>query len=149
MSFFTKLGSAGNSLFKKQVMPDVQSIFKKGGVGRKFSKMAGQWLECCFWIGTSARTSSSTVANLHASGDKTSFPRQSHLEGNALRQIRVLSLTFGDTDRAVGCANGEAASATRRHLRLVRPRRRQEHVAARTLWVVVPGRGNFYPYIDF
>ena len=42
MSFFTKLGSAGNSLFKKQVMPDVQSIFKKGGVGRKFSKMAGQ-----------------------------------------------------------------------------------------------------------
>ena len=29
-------------MFKKQVMPDVQSIFKKGGAGRQFSKMAGE-----------------------------------------------------------------------------------------------------------
>ena len=41
MSFFKKALGAG-SMFKKQVMPNVQGFFKKGGGGRQFSKMAGE-----------------------------------------------------------------------------------------------------------
>ena len=41
MSFFKTALGAG-SILKKQVMPNLQGFFKKGGGGRQFSKMAGE-----------------------------------------------------------------------------------------------------------
>ena len=84
MSFFTKLGRTGGSLFKKQVMPDVQSIFKKGGVGRKFSKMAGQAADVTGVVGRELRRGAKNpvlegIGNMTIGADKT---RQ--LQGAAL-----------------------------------------------------------------
>jgi len=91
MSFFKKIGSAGGSMFKKQVMPDVQSIFKKGGAGRQFSKMAGQAAGLAGVAGRELRRGANNpvleqVGNMTVGADRTRQLRGAALAGSgALR----------------------------------------------------------------
>ena len=70
------MGGAGNSFFKKQVMPDVQSIFKKGGAGRKFSKFTGELADVTGVAGRELRRGATNpvlqqVGNFTIGADKT------------------------------------------------------------------------------
>ena len=105
MSFFTKLGKTGGSLFKKQVMPDVQSIFKKGGVGRKFSKMAGQAADITGVVGRELRRGAKNqvlegIGNMTIGADKT---RQ--LQGAALAGSGTLRGLSGVLQQASDLTN--------------------------------------------
>ena len=91
MSFFKKVGSAGSSFFKKQVMPDVQSIFKKGGAGRKFSKFTGELADLTGVAGRELRRGATNpvlegIGNFTIGADKTKALQGTALAGSgALR----------------------------------------------------------------
>jgi len=42
MNFFRKAAKGSSNFFRKQVMPVGQSVFRKGGLGDRFSSLAGQ-----------------------------------------------------------------------------------------------------------
>ena len=91
MSFFKKLGGVGNSLFKKQVMPNVQSIFKKGGAGRKFSNFTGELANLTGVAGRELRRGATNpvlegIGNFTIGADKTKALQGAALAGSgALR----------------------------------------------------------------
>ena len=88
MSFFKKLGSTGSSFFKKQVMPDVQSIFKKGGAGRKFSKFTGELADATGVAGRELRRGATNpvlegIGKFTLGADKTRQLQGAALAGSA------------------------------------------------------------------
>ena len=88
MSFFKKAGNVG-SIFKKQVLPNVQGFFKKGGGGRQFSKMAGEASGVTGMVGRELRRGSQNAAleqigNMTVGADKTRQLRAGALAGSGL-----------------------------------------------------------------